>query len=131
MSHERAKDAMTTDQSAAWDQIEREIRRVVDPAGVNVGLAANCQRGEIARVETCEAVWGMPASDFLELFHGMPDRAHILALRQAVGSDARKLSFDGGVPRRKSAQPLAECPRTAPVIGGSSRHAAACSIPPR
>ena len=74
-------------------QIETELQRVIGPTGVDVRIDTACQP-PLARVETAEAVWGMEPKAFLELLKELPDRAGILALRQAVDSHPAKVSYD-------------------------------------
>ena len=66
------------------DEIRAEIERVVGPAGVNVRLQSLEEGEMLAIVETAEAVCSLPAPDLLECLRKMPDRAGVLALREAL-----------------------------------------------
>jgi uncharacterized FlaG/YvyC family protein len=72
------------------NQLEAEIQRVVGPAAVQLRLQDQPD-DRYVRVETAEAVWGMPPDDLLEMLKEMPDRAGVLALRQAADQHPRKL----------------------------------------
>jgi hypothetical protein len=76
------------------NQIQQEMARIVGPTGVDLQWY-DCDDGQrIVRVETAEAVWGMRPQRLLTLLKGLPDKAGILALRQAVDSHPDKVSLD-------------------------------------
>jgi hypothetical protein len=74
------------------DQIETELERVVGSAGVSLHYQQCEPHGRYVRIETAEAVWGMPPEDLLRMLSEMPDRAGILALRQAADQHPAKWS---------------------------------------
>ncbi|HJT33636.1 MAG TPA: hypothetical protein VJ783_16440 [Pirellulales bacterium] len=74
------------------EQIGAELRRVVGPAGYELRFDTQPDGKVMVRMDAAEAVWGMCPDDLLQLLREMPDRAGLLALRQAVDQHPHKLT---------------------------------------
>ncbi|HEX5443341.1 MAG TPA: hypothetical protein VFW87_05920 [Pirellulales bacterium] len=74
------------------EQIHEELKRVIGSAGYEVRFDPQADGKVMVRIDAAEAVWGMCPDDLLQLLREMPDRAGLLALRQAVDQHPHKLT---------------------------------------